>query len=44
MPSLPLGVPSNLDPYFYNREKELIVLKSFLNTLNQNVANQIIVT
>ena len=44
MPSLPLGVPSNLDPYFYNREKELIILKSFLNTLNQNVANQIIVT
>jgi len=44
MPSLPLGVPSDLDPYFYNREKELINLHSFLNTLNQNVANQILVT
>jgi len=44
MPSLPLGVPTDLNPYFYNREKELINLQSFLNTLNQNVANQIIVT
>jgi AAA+ ATPase superfamily predicted ATPase len=44
MPSLPLGVPSDIDPYFYNREKELVNLHSFLNTLNQNVANQIIVT
>ena len=44
MPSLPLGIPSNLDRYFYNREKELINLKSLLDTLNQNVANQIIIT
>ncbi|MCE7699416.1 MAG: ATP-binding protein, partial [Methanobacterium paludis] len=33
-----------LDRYFYNREKELINLKSLLGTLNQNVANQIIIT
>lgn len=44
MPSLPLGVPSDIDPYFYNRKKELINLNSFINTLNQNVANQILVT
>ncbi|AEG18414.1 AAA family ATPase [Methanobacterium paludis] len=44
MPSLPLGIPSDLDRYFYNREKELINLKSLLSTLNQNVANQIIIT
>ena len=44
MPSLPLGIPSDLDRYFYNRKKELINLKSLLNTLNQNVANQIIIT
>lgn len=44
MPSLPLGVPSDIDQYFYNREKELVSLQSFLNTLNQNVANQILVT
>ena len=44
MPSLPLGIPSDLDRYFYNREKELINLKSLLDTLNQNVANQILIT
>lgn len=44
MPILPLGIPSDLDKYFYNREKELITLKSFLNTLNYDVANQILVT
>lgn len=44
MPSLPLGVPSNIDLYFYNRKKELINLNSFIGTLNQNVANQILVT
>ncbi|KAF5083936.1 ATPase domain predominantly from Archaea [anaerobic digester metagenome] len=44
MPILPLGIPSELDKYFYNREKDLITLQSFLNTLNYNVANQILVT
>jgi AAA+ ATPase superfamily predicted ATPase len=44
MPSLPLGVPSNIDKYFYNREKELIKFHSFVNTLNEDVANQILVT
>jgi AAA+ ATPase superfamily predicted ATPase len=44
MPILPLGIPSDLDKYFYNREKELVTLNSFLNTLNYDVANQILVT
>lgn len=44
MPSLPLGIPSDLNKYFYNREKELIRLRSFIESLNQNVANQILVT
>lgn len=44
MPILPLGIPSDLDKYFYNRRKELITLKSFLKTLNYDVANQILVT
>ena len=44
MPILPLGIPTDLDKYFYNREKELITLKSFLNTLNYDVANQLLVT
>lgn len=44
MPILPLGIPTDLDKYFYNREKDLITLKSFLNTLTQDVANQVLVT
>jgi len=44
MPILPLGIPTDLDKYFYNREKDLITLKSFLNTLNHDVANQVLVT
>jgi AAA+ ATPase superfamily predicted ATPase len=44
MPILPLGIPTDLDKYFYNREKDLITLKSFLNTLNYGVANQMLVT
>lgn len=44
MPSLPLGVPSDIDQYFYNRKKELISLNSLIDTLNHDVANQILVT
>ncbi|MDR1818701.1 MAG: ATP-binding protein [Methanobrevibacter sp.] len=44
MPSLPLGIPSNVKKYFYNRKNELVNLKSLLNSLNQNVANQILIT
>lgn len=44
MPNLPLGIPSDLNKYFYNREKELARLKSFLDALKQNAANQILVT
>ena len=41
---LPLGVPKDIDKYFFNREKELIKLYSFLDTLNHNVSNQILLT
>lgn len=44
LPSLPLGVPTDIDKYFFNRTKELINFNSFINTLNQDVANQILVT
>ncbi|MDR2545280.1 MAG: AAA family ATPase [Methanobrevibacter sp.] len=44
MPNLPLGIPSNVEKYFYNRKNGLVKIKSFLNTLNQNVANQILIT
>ena len=41
---LPLGIPSDLEKYFYDREEELIKLKSFINPLEYNVSNQILVT
>ena len=44
MPILPLGIPSELNKYFYNREKELKTLKYYLNALNQDISEQILVT
>ena len=44
MVAIPLGVPKDIDKYFYNREKELIKFKSFINTLNDDVSNQILLT
>ncbi|MDR3223367.1 MAG: ATP-binding protein [Methanobrevibacter sp.] len=42
MVAIPLGVPKDIDKYFYNREKELVKFKSFIHTLNDNVSNQIL--
>jgi len=44
MPNLPLGIPSDLDKYFFNRKKELIQLNTFISGFKQNVANQILIT
>ena len=44
IPILPLGIPSDFEKYFYNREKELKKLKNYLNALNENVAEQILIT
>ena len=44
IPILPLGVPSDFEKYFYNREKELKKLKNHLNALNEDVAEQILIT
>lgn len=44
IPILPLGVPSDLERYFYNREKDLKKLKNHLNALNEDVAEQILIT
>jgi Cdc6-like AAA superfamily ATPase len=41
---IPLGVPKDIDKYFYNREKELVKLNSFIDTLNRDVSNQILLT
>ena len=42
MPTLPLGIPS--DEFFYNREKELKKLKNYINALNEDIAEQILIT
>ena len=41
---LPPGIPSDLDKYFYNRKEELIKLKAFIQPLEYDVSNQILVT
>jgi hypothetical protein len=44
MPILPMGIPQDVDKFFYNREKDLKKLKNYINALNLNVAEQILVT
>lgn len=44
MVSIPLGIPENIDKYFYNREKELIQLESLIKNLNYDVSSQILLT
>ncbi|MDR3063779.1 MAG: ATP-binding protein [Methanobrevibacter sp.] len=39
-----MNVPKDIDKYFYNRKKELIQLKTFISSLNENVSNQILLT
>ena len=42
--AIPLGVPEDIDKYFFNRERELIQLKSLIENLKYNVSNQILLT
>ncbi|MEG3225540.1 MAG: ATPase [Methanobacteriales archaeon Met13] len=44
MPILPMGIPQDIEKFFYNREKELKTLKNFVNALNEDIAHQILVT
>jgi Cdc6-like AAA superfamily ATPase len=44
MVAIPLGIPEDIDKYFYNRERELIQLKSLTENLKYNVSNQILLT
>lgn len=44
MPILPMGIPQDVDKFFYNREKDLKKLKNYINALNLDVAEQILVT
>lgn len=44
MVSIPLSIPKDIDKYFYNREKELQMFKSFIENLNHNISSQILLT
>jgi len=44
MPLLPLSIPKDLDKHFYNREKDLKKLKHYLDALNEDISEQILVT
>jgi hypothetical protein len=44
MPLLPLSIPGDLDRYFYNREKDIKKLKHYLNALDKDISEQILVT
>lgn len=44
MPLLPLSIPKDLDKYFYNREKDLKKLNNYINALNEDISEQILVT
>ncbi|MDR3290674.1 MAG: AAA family ATPase [Methanobrevibacter sp.] len=44
MGTIPIGIPKNIDKYFYNRNSELVRLKSLIDTLNDDVSNQILLT
>lgn len=39
-----MGIPSDLNKYFFNRKKELIQLTNFISGFKQDVANQILIT
>ncbi|MDR3062880.1 MAG: ATP-binding protein [Methanobrevibacter sp.] len=44
MLNLPLGIPKDINKYFFNRKKELSQLNNLLVGLHDNVANQLLVT
>lgn len=41
---LPLNIPADVDKYFYNRKKDLKLINAYLNMLNEDIANQILIT
>jgi len=44
MSSLPVIIPKNIDKYFFNRKKEIKIINSNLSLLDQDIANQLLIT
>ncbi len=44
MPTIPLTIPKNIDKYFYNRENDIKKIKFYLNGLNENIPQQLLLT
>lgn len=42
--NFPLNIPKDLNKYFYNRKNDLKRINGYLNMLNDDVANQIMIT
>ena len=41
---IPTYVPSNVDKYFYNRKKDIIKINNYLNILEEDVSEQLLLT
>lgn len=44
MVMLPLNVPTDIDKYFYNRKKDIKLLNFYINSLNENIPFQLLIT
>lgn len=44
MPILPLNIPKDINKYFYNRIKDINRINNYLNGLNNNISEQILIT
>lgn len=44
MPIIPLNNPQNIDKYFYNRKKDIKQINYYLNSLNDDISQQLLIT
>lgn len=44
MEQLPRLIPKDIDKYFFNREKEIVQLNTYLSMLEKDIPNQILLT
>lgn len=44
MTNIPLYIPKDIDKYFYNRKKDIAKLNYYINSLNEGISQQLLVT
>lgn len=44
MVNIPLYIPKDVDKYFYNRKKDIAKLNYYINSLNEGISQQLLVT